>query len=52
MRLPASNVPGHWRSTDVVTAAGDIDDLPTPLVLGPGVERPSTVLARLRRDER
>ena len=37
---------------DVDTAAGDIDDLPEPLVLPPGVERPSTVLARLRRDER
>ena len=37
---------------DVDTAAGDIDDLPEPLVLPPGVELPSTVLARLRRDER
>jgi prevent-host-death family protein len=40
-------------------AAGDIDpasrgrsDLPAPLVLGPEVESPSSVLSRLRRDER
>ena len=37
---------------DVETAAGDIEDLPNPLVLAPGVESPSTVLAGLRRDER
>jgi prevent-host-death family protein len=37
---------------DLVAAAGDIDDLPKPVVLGPRVERPSTVLARLRRHER
>jgi prevent-host-death family protein len=37
---------------DVVTAAGDIDDLPEPLVLAPEVECPSSVLTRLRRDER
>jgi hypothetical protein len=37
---------------DVETAAGDIEDLPAPIVLPPGIERPSTVLARLRRDER
>jgi prevent-host-death family protein len=40
-------------------AAGEVDpapealeDLPDPLVLPPGVEPPSAVLARLRRDER
>jgi prevent-host-death family protein len=37
---------------DVETATRDIDDLPEPLVLAPGVELPSTVLTRLRRDER
>lgn len=40
-------------------AGGDLDpatespgDLPDPIDLGPGVESPSSVLARLRRDER
>jgi len=40
-------------------ASGDLDpatespgDLPEPIDLGPGVESPSSVLARLRRDQR
>jgi prevent-host-death family protein len=37
---------------DIESAAIDFDDLPEPLVLEPGVELPSQVLARLRRDER
>jgi len=36
---------------EIDSATGDLDDLATPLDL-PGVERPSEVLARLRRDER
>jgi prevent-host-death family protein len=37
---------------EVDPATGDLDDLPEPLVLAPGIERPSGVLSRLRRDER
>ena len=37
---------------DVSVPAGDLDDLPAPLPLGPGQEAPSVVLERLRRDER
>lgn len=37
---------------DINTAAGDIDDLPEPLLLAPGVEHPSRVLPGLRRHER
>ena len=37
---------------DVDSANGDLCDLPEPLVLPPGVERPSDVLGRLRRNER
>ncbi len=33
-------------------ATGDLDDLPEPLVLAPGIEYPSEVLNRLRRNER
>jgi prevent-host-death family protein len=33
-------------------AKGSLDDLPEPLVLASGVERPSDVLRRLRKDER
>jgi prevent-host-death family protein len=39
-------------SGDIEPAAGDVDDLPAPLAVPPGVESPSAVLARLRRDER
>lgn len=37
---------------DLEPATADLDDLPEPLVLAPGVEPPSDALARLRRDER
>lgn len=37
---------------EIEPAKGDLDDLPDPLVLAPDLERPSDVLARLRRDER
>ncbi|MEP6592162.1 MAG: type II toxin-antitoxin system prevent-host-death family antitoxin [Acidobacteriota bacterium] len=37
---------------DVDAATGDLDDLPEPLVLAPGIERPSNVLTRLRTHER
>ena len=37
---------------DVDPAKGDLDDLPEPLVLAPGLERPSEVLRRLRQYER
>ena len=37
---------------DVESAKGDLDDLPAPLVLAPGIERPSDVLGRLRKHER
>jgi len=37
---------------DVEPAKGNLDDLPRPLVLAPGVERPSEVLSRLRKTER
>ena len=37
---------------DLEPAKEDLDDLPAPLVLAPGIEPPSAVLSRLRRDER
>jgi prevent-host-death family protein len=37
---------------DLVSRQHDLDGLPDPLPLGPGQEPPSSVLARLRRDER
>ncbi len=37
---------------DIEPAKGDLDDLPDPLVLASGLEHPSDVLRRLRRDER
>lgn len=37
---------------EIDPAMGDLDDLPEPLVLATDIERPSEVLARLRRDER
>jgi prevent-host-death family protein len=37
---------------DLLPSRHDLDDLPDPLPLGPGQEPPSSVLARLRRDER
>jgi prevent-host-death family protein len=37
---------------DLVPAEGDLHDLPEPLVLTGDQEAPSSILARLRRDER
>jgi prevent-host-death family protein len=37
---------------DLVASNGDLDELPEPLPLAAGQESPSSVLARLRRDER
>jgi prevent-host-death family protein len=37
---------------DLVASRGRVGDLPEPLPLMPGVEPPSRVLERLRRDER
>jgi hypothetical protein len=37
---------------DVIPAARSLDHLPKPLPLPVGKEAPSTVLARLRRDDR
>ncbi|HEX3541983.1 MAG TPA: hypothetical protein VHT75_16240 [Acidimicrobiales bacterium] len=39
-------------SGDLDAATADLDDLPEPLTLSPGVEPPSDTLARLRHDER
>ena len=39
-------------SGEVLPPAASFDDLEAPLILGPGQEAPSSVLARLRRDER
>jgi prevent-host-death family protein len=39
-------------SGDLDADTADLDDLPEPLTLAPGVEPPSDTLARLRRDER
>jgi prevent-host-death family protein len=37
---------------EIEPAKGGLDDLPEPLVLARGMERPSEVLCRLRQDER
>ena len=37
---------------EIEPATADLDDLPEPLVLPRGIERPSEVLRRLRREER
>jgi prevent-host-death family protein len=37
---------------EIEPAKGNLDDLPAPLVLARGIERPSEVLRRLRQDER
>jgi len=39
-------------SGDLEAARSDLSDLPEPLPLAPGQETPSSVLDRLRRDER
>jgi prevent-host-death family protein len=51
--LPDGNALDRLRAAgDLQPATGDVDDLPEPLPLAPGVEAPSAVLSRLRRDER
>ncbi len=51
--LPATGPLDRLRAAgDVSPASADIDDLPAPLELEAGLEPPSAVLARLRRDER
>ena len=50
---PAGSPLERLRSAgDVEAATMDFDDLPSPLPVPEGVEPPSAVLARLRRDER
>jgi prevent-host-death family protein len=39
-------------SGEIDPATGDLERLPEPLVLAPGIERPSEVLRRLRQIER
>ena len=51
--LPAGSPLERMRATgEIEPATHDIDELPEPLVLAEGIEPPSAVLARLRRDER
>jgi prevent-host-death family protein len=51
--LPAQGPLDRLRAAgDVTPAQQDLTDLPDPMPLAPGQERPSSVLARLRRDER
>jgi prevent-host-death family protein len=51
--LPNQRPIERLRATgDLEPAGADLKDLPDPLVLAPGQEPPSSVLERLRRDER
>jgi len=50
--LPADPVERLRASGDLQDSDGDLADLPEPLALPAGAERPSSVLDRLRRDER
>jgi prevent-host-death family protein len=51
--LPESDPIQRLRmSGDLAAADASLDDLPEPLSLEPGQEGPSSVLARLRADER
>jgi prevent-host-death family protein len=51
--LPAQRPIDRLRATgDLAASRGDLEDLPEPLTLEPGIEPPSRVLERLRRDER
>jgi hypothetical protein len=51
--LPDQRPIDRLRATgDLVPAVADLRDLPEPLPLAPGHEAPSSVLDRLRRDER
>ncbi len=51
--LPRSDTVARLRASgDLVAAEASLDDLPEPLALPEDVEAPSSILARLRRDER
>lgn len=50
--LPEDPVARLRESGDLRESDGDLTDLPEPLSLPAGSELPSSVLARLRRDER
>lgn len=50
--LPADPVERLRASGDLQESEGDLADLPQPLSLPAGSEPPSSVLARLRRNER
>ena len=51
--LPDQRPLDRLRATgDLVPARAALADLPEPMALGPGLEPPSSVLDRLRRDER
>jgi prevent-host-death family protein len=50
--LPDDPLEALRASGDIQDAEGDLTDLPDPLPLPAGAEPPSSVLARLRRDER
>jgi antitoxin (DNA-binding transcriptional repressor) of toxin-antitoxin stability system len=51
--LPGDDPVARLRAAgDLREAQGDLGDLPEPLRVPRGVELPSSVLARLRRDER
>jgi prevent-host-death family protein len=51
--LPDQRPIDRLRATgELVPAGSDLKDLPEPLPLAPGQEPPSSVLDRLRRDER
>lgn len=49
---PTSPLDRLRTSGDLAPAEGSLEDLPAPLPLDPGQEAPSSVLARLRHDER
>jgi prevent-host-death family protein len=51
--LPDQRPIDRLRATgDLEAARSDLSDLPDPLPLAPGQESPSSILARLRHDER
>jgi prevent-host-death family protein len=50
--LPEDPLERLRASGDLQESEGDLADLPEPLPLPPGSEPPSSVLARLTRDER